>query len=302
MAVVPGADLVVLEPVDHVGDVLEQHRRVVAIGDDDVAIGVGGGDLLVGGDGVGLMRAVERAGRAGDIGGDDHRAQVFERDAVVGEPRQVGLDAHRRLEPALHGDLADAAHLGEPLRQHRVGEVGELAQRDRRRGQRQRDDRRVGRVHLRIDRRVGEVLRQRRARAVDRGLHVLRRRVDVAVEIELQRDLADPERARRDQIRERGNLPELPLQRRGHQRRDHVGARARKLRGHLDGREVDLRQRRDRQPEVSEQPAQHHRDPEQRRRDRAVDERRRHACGRAARWRIHGVALGFAPAPCVPVP
>ena len=105
-------------PSIDVGDVLEQHRRVVAVGDDDVAIGLGGGDLLVGGDGVGLVRAVERAGGAGDIGGDDHGAQVLEPDAVVGEPRQVGLDADRRLEPALHGDLADAGHLAQPLRQH----------------------------------------------------------------------------------------------------------------------------------------------------------------------------------------
>ena len=165
LAVVPGADLVVLEPVDDLGDVLEQHRRVVAVGDDDVAIGLGGGDLLVGGDGVGLVRAVERAGRAGDIGADDHRAQILEPDAVVGEPREVGLDAHRRLEAALHRDLADAADLAQPLRQQRVGEVGKLPQRDGRRGQRQRDDRRVGRVHLRIDRRIGQVARQRRAGA-----------------------------------------------------------------------------------------------------------------------------------------
>ena len=106
IALVPAADLVVLQAVDDVGDVLEQHRRAVAIGDDDVAIGVGGGDLVVGGDGVGLMRAVERAFGPGDIGGDDHVAHVLERDAVIGEPRQIGLDADRRPDVALHGDAA----------------------------------------------------------------------------------------------------------------------------------------------------------------------------------------------------
>ena len=40
IAVVPAADLVVLQAVDDLGDVLEQHRRAVAVGDDDVAIGV----------------------------------------------------------------------------------------------------------------------------------------------------------------------------------------------------------------------------------------------------------------------
>ena len=37
LAVVPGADLGVLQPVDDVGDVAQQHRRAVAIGDDDRA-------------------------------------------------------------------------------------------------------------------------------------------------------------------------------------------------------------------------------------------------------------------------
>ena len=84
MAVVPAADLVVLEPVDDVGDVLEQHRGAVAIGDHDVAVGLGRHDLVVARDGVGLVGAVERALRAGRIGAHDRRAHVFEADAVVG--------------------------------------------------------------------------------------------------------------------------------------------------------------------------------------------------------------------------
>ena len=127
-ALVPAADLVVLEPVDDVGHVLEQHRRAVAIGEDDVAIGLGRRDLVVGRDGVGLVRAVERALGAGDIGGDDDVAQLLERDAVIGEPRQVGLDADRRPDVALHRDAADAGELAQPLRQQRVGDVAERPQ------------------------------------------------------------------------------------------------------------------------------------------------------------------------------
>ena len=48
----------------------------------------------------------------------------------------------------------------------------------------------------------------------------------------------------------------------------------RELRGDLDRREVHLRQRRHRQPPIAEQAAEHHRDAEQRRRDRPVNERR----------------------------
>ena len=38
-ALVPAADLGVLQPVDDVGDIAEQHRRAVAIGDDHRAVG-----------------------------------------------------------------------------------------------------------------------------------------------------------------------------------------------------------------------------------------------------------------------
>ena len=104
---------------------LEQHRRAVAIGDDQRLVGVGADDLVVGGDGVGLVRAVERALGAGDVGADDRRAQVLEADAVGGEPRQIGLDAHRRADAALHRDAADAGDLGQPLRHQGVGEIAE---------------------------------------------------------------------------------------------------------------------------------------------------------------------------------
>ena len=49
-------------------------------------------------------------------------AQIFEADAVGGEPREIGLDAHRRPDAALDRDAADAADLGQPLRHQRVGE------------------------------------------------------------------------------------------------------------------------------------------------------------------------------------
>ena len=79
--------------------------------------------------------------------------------------------------------------------------------------------------------------------------------------------------------RQRRNLPELTLQRRGDQRGDHIGARAGQLRRHLHGREVDLRQRRNRQRPIAERAADQQRDPEQRGRDRPANERFRDAHG-----------------------
>ena len=68
-------------------------------------------------------------------------------------------------------------------------------QRQRRRGQRQEQDREVGRIDLLERGRRRHVRRQRRAASRDGGLHVLRGRVDVAIELELQRDRRAAERA-----------------------------------------------------------------------------------------------------------
>ena len=91
LAVVPAADLGVLQSVDDLGDVAQHHRLAVAIGDDQRAIGLGGGELVVRRDGVGLERAVERALRPGHIGVHDRlrgcpRARAHRRRAAAGRP------------------------------------------------------------------------------------------------------------------------------------------------------------------------------------------------------------------------
>src|SRR5262249_56318006 len=81
------------------------------------------------------------------------------------------------------------------------------------------------------------------------------------------------------------------------QRRHHVGACARKLGRDLNGGEIDLRQRGDRQRQIAEHPAEHDGDPEQRGRDRAVDEGRRDAHGLATGGRpALGLRFAFSPA------
>ncbi len=127
----------------------------------------------------------------------------------------------------------------------RVGEVAQLAQRDGVGRQRQGDDRRVGRVHLGIGRRIGQVARQRRAGGVDGGLHVLRGGVDVAVEVELQRDLADAVRTLDDVMAAAARDLRRTGVRAAPSRAPPMvsGLAPGKLGGHLDGGEVDLRQR-----------------------------------------------------------
>ena len=132
------------------------------------------------------MHAVERAFRPGYIGAADRKPDILQADAVGGKPRQIGLDAHRRPNAALNGDVADAGHFGEPLRHQRVGKIAEIAQRDGFGCEREHDDRSVRRVHLGVGGRIGKIARQCRTGGIDRRLHVLGRAVDVAVEIELQ--------------------------------------------------------------------------------------------------------------------
>jgi len=56
-ALVPAAGAIVLQPVNDGGDVADGDRRAVAVGNDDRLVGLGGRDLIVGGDGVGLFGA-----------------------------------------------------------------------------------------------------------------------------------------------------------------------------------------------------------------------------------------------------
>ena len=136
------------------------------------------------------------------------------------------------------------------LRDPRVGQVLELRQRQRLRGERQREDRRVRRIDLVVDRRGRQVGRQEIAGRVDRRLHFLLGDVERELEGELQRDHRGAAGARRRHLVQPRHLAELALERRRDRRGHHVGTRARIERHDLDRRIVDLRQRRERQHAV----------------------------------------------------
>ena len=95
----------------------------------------------------------------------------------------VGIDLHphRVLRRALHLHLRDAVDHRDARRDHRLGVVVEHRHRQRLRGQVQHQDRLVGRVVLAERRRRRHAGRQQRHRRGDRGLHVDRGAVDVAV-------------------------------------------------------------------------------------------------------------------------
>ena len=169
----------------------EPHRRAVAVGDDQRQV-VGGLEQLV----VGVdLPVARRRPRRVPFG----RLALAPASAVRTSSRpmpylssalRIELDAHRRQRAAADvtwptpstcesfcARIVDAASYIWPLRQ-RVG------------GEREDHDRRVGRIDLAVGRVARQVRRQLAARRVDRRLHVARGAVDVAVEVELQRDRA----------------------------------------------------------------------------------------------------------------
>ena len=239
---------------DGLTDVPHTDRRSVAIGQNDVVELLGIGDLVVRGDREAELVRVD--GAFCGIGGGRYQsaADLFQGDAARSELCRIDLDSDRRLPVAEYGDLCDPGHLGDLLRQEKIAVIVHLGQRHRIGMRRQQENGGIRRIDLLVVRRRGHGLRQGLAGDRDCRLHVLGRRIDVAVELELNDDRRRAERAQRGELRDPGDLCELPLERSGDRRCHGFGARPLKARGDLDGGEVHLGQRRDRQERIGGEP------------------------------------------------
>ena len=131
-------------------------------------------------------------GRAalGPVGvrGREHGAHVLQAEAVAVQLRRIDLDAHARAASCRPRSPGRRPAPATASAHDRRGRVVHLARGQDVRGQRQDQDRRVGRIDLAIGRVARQVGGQIAAGGVDGGLHVARGGVDVAVQIELQRD------------------------------------------------------------------------------------------------------------------
>ncbi len=169
-------------------------------------------------------------------------------------------------------DLRDARDLRHLRRDEVLGVLVDLVERQRRRGHGQREDGLIGRVHLPERRRRGQVGRQLAGGGRDGRLDVERRRIDVAVEVELQGDLRVPERAGRGHRVQAGDRRELLLERRRHRRRHRLRAGAGQTGGHLNRGEIDVRQIADGQGTIAEDAEEQDRQHQQAGHDRPADE------------------------------
>ncbi|KIU01185.1 hypothetical protein QU38_02500, partial [Staphylococcus aureus] len=178
----------ILGRIVHIGDVAQLDRRIVAPGDDQVAIFLRGAELVVAVDRPGTGGTVEAAlGRIG-VGGGDRGAQRLGREPVGRQRLHIGLDAHRGPLAARERDQTDSAHLGDLGGEALVGQVLDLGEGAGAGSETQRHDRRVGGIDLGIDGRGRQVRREQRASRIDRRLHFLFRHVERQVELELERD------------------------------------------------------------------------------------------------------------------
>ena len=279
LVIVPAGDQVVFRRADGAADVTDADRRTVSVGDHEIGVIVRVQQLVVGVQRKGLARAVERAFRQVDIGLAERRADVLEIDAARGKRLRIELHPHGGLLLAADADEADARYLRNLLQQD-VFRIGvHRGQRQAVRGQTEHQDRRIGRIDLADRRRVGNAGRQERARGVDRRQRIADRSIDLAVQVELQRDLGEAECARRCHLGETRNLAELEFERRRDRCRHGLRIGARQLRRDLKRRIVDVRQRCDRQQRVGDQAADQKADHQKRGRDRPMNEGRGYVHG-----------------------
>ncbi len=267
----PRRRLVVLDAVEYVGHLVEPHRVAVAVGDDRRAVRGRAHQLAVRLDDERLV-AVDRARRHVRVRVGDGRRDLVDADGPRRELAGIQVDADRELLRAEDVDLRDAVEHRQPLGDRLLRVLVDHRQRQRGRPQDEEDDRLVARVRLLIRGRRRHLRRQRARRPPDHRLDVLRGRVDVPAEVELQRDVGRALLADRIDVGQAGNARELLLERQRHRRRHRFRAGAGEARLHLDGREIHGRQVRHRQRTVRHRAEHQNAQHDERRRDGAFDE------------------------------
>ena len=273
LAIGPGRLVRVLRAGHRLADIAHPQRRAVAVGDDDVVPIRRPDELIVGVNREGARPAVDRALGLGQRRDRERRAHILERKPFGDELGGIELDADGGLLLAADGHLGDAGDLADLLGELGLDIVVDLGQRQEFRGRGEQENGRIRRIHLAISRRTRQILRQLPAGGVDRRLDIGRGRVDVAVEVELDGDGGRAERARRRHLRDAGDLRELRLERLGDRGGHGVGTGAGELGGNLNGGEIDLRQRRDRQSRISDDADEQDADHQQRGGDGMPNER-----------------------------
>ena len=268
----PAGDPVVLHRVDHDSQVGEPHRRAATVGDDERAVGGGVVELPLGLDGEGLVGSLQRPGREVDVAVGERGRHLVDPDLPGGERRRVHPGPHRVLLRAVHRHLRYAGHHGDPLPHHGVGVLVDLEERQGLGAEHQVEHRLVCGVHLAKGGGGRHVLRELARRLRDGGLHVQRRGVDIALQVEAERDLGDPLAVGGVHGVDAGDGGELALQRSGDGGGHGLGGSPREVGGDLHGGVVDVGEVVHREEPVADHAGQHDGEHDQRGHHGAPDE------------------------------
>ena len=163
------------------------------------------------------------------------------------------------------------------MRQCRIGVLIYFRQRERRRTHHQINNRLIGGIDFLQRGLIGHAGRQLTRGLRNCSLYILRRRIDVPTQIELQRDLRITECAGGTDGIQTGDGGKLSLERSGNRRSHRFRTRARQLRGNLDGWVIDVREVTYRQRAVTDKAEQHDAGHDERRGDRALNKEFRHS-------------------------
>jgi len=126
----------VLIGIHHGGDIMQEYRRSVAIGNDEIAVIRRLGRLVVGDHLVAPIPLIDMTLGAVRIGCCDRGAHVLESDAVTAQLVGLELDSHRGQGAAAERNLADAGDLRQLLLDDGIGRIVELCRRQGARRQR----------------------------------------------------------------------------------------------------------------------------------------------------------------------
>ena len=184
---------------------------------------------------------------------------------MAGQFCGICVHTHRGQRATSGSDLPYALYLRQLLLDDGGGFVIQCCGTVFVRGKTEDHDRRIGGIDFAIDRISRQVGWQIGSRRIDSGLHIARRAIDVAAEVELNGNRCAAESACGGHLRHTCNMTELPLQGSGDGRRHNVGAGSRQACTDGNSRKVDFRQGRYRQHLKRNRPGKGNRHREQRR-------------------------------------
>src|SRR5262249_31722392 len=143
------------------------------------------------------------------------RSNLLQADSVFVKDCRVQFHTHGRQRTSPHNDLTDTLHLRQPPRHDRGRGIVYLSFVQYIRCEGEHQDRRIGGIYFFICRIVRKVTRQVPACSRYCRLDIASGGIDIAIEIELQRDTRCSERTRRRHLCYSRDASELALERRG---------------------------------------------------------------------------------------